>query len=331
MPLLRDGPLTPAVTVRSSVAVEISWALAAAQRPEYQRDNEVLSALYGAAPALEERVRSFWQATPASTCEGHLELLVLAHHGNLLFSDDATVLLARLDDLCRSAPTDLPLLSETAEDRAVVLERLARLRSSRTVRQRYVQLVSDVWSSLRDQWQREGRPAVEAAVAARNDLLAKGLPWQDIVPEGGHFGDLLPRLVNGLRPDEQFAVVPAYFTHKGMVVALPGLVVLGVRTDERGASERARTALLARRLKAVADPTRLTILSTLTARPRTITELATMLSLAQPTVSNHIKVLDEGGLVEKSRNGSRREIRARPDAVGELMSQLHTMLATQSG
>jgi len=325
-PLLHDEPPGPTVVVRPSIPVEIEWALAAAERVEYRSASPALAALYDNTPGLAERVSTFWGKGAGMTCGGHLELLVLAHHGGLLFVDDATILLARLGDLCAAAPTSLPLESEGHDDRAVVLDRLARLRTSPALRRRYVDLITEVWAGLRDGWERDGRPAVEAAVAARRDLVAKGVPWPEVAGKGCDFDGLLARLVDRLGPGDQFAIVPAYFTHRGLLADLPGLVVLGVRTDHYGAGERARTVVLARRLKALADPTRLAILSSLADQPRTITEIAAIFSLAQPTVSNHVKLLDEGGLVARAKSGSRRELLVARDTVEEILDELRLVL-----
>src|ERR1700730_6804369 len=184
MPLLHDEPHGPTVVVRPSIAVEIEWALAAAERIEYRRGNRGLAALYDNSPGLADRVRSFWGDGAGMSCGGHLELIVLAHHGDLLFADDAAELLERLDELCASAPSSLPLASETDADRVVVLDRLARLRSSRALRRRYIALVTEVWAALKDTWERDGRPAVEAAIAARRELVAKGASWSELAGKG---------------------------------------------------------------------------------------------------------------------------------------------------
>lgn len=60
---------------------------------------------------------------------------------------------------------------------------------------------------------------------------------------------------------------------------------------------RATAARLAPILKALADETRLTILLTLTERPRSVVELTEVLDLGQTTVSHHLKALRDTGLV----------------------------------
>jgi DNA-binding transcriptional ArsR family regulator len=260
--------------------------------------------------------------------------MVLAHHGGLLFSTDAEALLERLDHLCATAqftPADLPLLSETPEDRAAVLLRLNRLRQSPELRRHYVALVRDIWDAIRVEWELSGRPAVEEAIAVRRQLQTKGADWHEVARGECDFGGLLDRTVAALGQSGEVVVVPAYFTHKGLLVDLPGLVVVGVRTDTTGAHARARTEALARRLKAVSDPTRLAILNALRSGPRTATEVASAFSLAQPTVSNHVKLLRDAGLVVDVRQGTRRTLVVQHDAVEELITNLHEALSDRNG
>jgi len=54
---------------------------------------------------------------------------------------------------------------------------------------------------------------------------------------------------------------------------------------------------------ALSDPTRLLILCTLSDKPRNVTELSDELNVIQPTISRHLKVLRERGLVYTVRNG----------------------------
>jgi DNA-binding transcriptional ArsR family regulator len=336
MPLIHaDVPSSraPHVAVSASVAVEIEWALASGERQDFRRDHPALEAVYGSRLDLEGRVRSFWGPGESVSCGGFLELMVLAHHGGLLFSTDAEALLDGLEALCAATSAsigDLPLLSETPDDRAAVLLRLARLRDSPERRLRYVALVRDMWDAMRPEWELSGRGAVEVAVAARNGLQAKGADWHEVIRGDCDLGPELERTVAALGPGGTVVVVPAYFTHKGLLVDLPGVVVVGVRTDTTGAHARARTEALARRLKAISDPTRLAILDALTSGPRTVTEIAAAFSLAQPTVSNHVKILRDTGLVVDEREGTRRNLIVQNDVVEELIANLHDALSDRT-
>jgi ArsR family transcriptional regulator len=55
---------------------------------------------------------------------------------------------------------------------------------------------------------------------------------------------------------------------------------------------------------ALADPTRLLLLYALADGPRNVSDLTQELKVPQPTVSRHLKVLREGGLVKATRQGA---------------------------
>jgi DNA-binding transcriptional ArsR family regulator len=59
----------------------------------------------------------------------------------------------------------------------------------------------------------------------------------------------------------------------------------------------------ARQLKALADPTRLSVLQILMASPKHVGELNAVLKLEQSLLSHHLKVLRAAGLVAATRNG----------------------------
>ena len=62
--------------------------------------------------------------------------------------------------------------------------------------------------------------------------------------------------------------------------------------------------LHAQMCQGLADPTRILILYFLADGPRYVTELAEMLNASQPTVSRHLKILRERGLVTATREGN---------------------------
>lgn len=70
---------------------------------------------------------------------------------------------------------------------------------------------------------------------------------------------------------------------------------------------RAQAGLLAAGLKAVADPARIRILSLLRAQPdgeACVCHLTGPLGLKQPTVSHHLRVLLDAGLVRREQRGT---------------------------
>jgi len=56
-------------------------------------------------------------------------------------------------------------------------------------------------------------------------------------------------------------------------------------------------------MKAVSDPNRVKLLKILQARVLCVCEIQALLGIAQPTVSKHLKVLEEAGLVTFKKDG----------------------------
>ena len=67
-------------------------------------------------------------------------------------------------------------------------------------------------------------------------------------------------------------------------------------------------------LRALADPSRRTMLETLSNGPVTVNELAALVPIARPGVSRHLRVLREAGLVDVHQDAQRRiySLRAQP-------------------
>ncbi|MCV9994399.1 metalloregulator ArsR/SmtB family transcription factor [Paeniglutamicibacter sp. ZC-3] len=74
----------------------------------------------------------------------------------------------------------------------------------------------------------------------------------------------------------------------------------------QGALATAEAEALAARFKALADPNRLRILSIVSSSPEAETcvcDLSEPLGLGQPTVSHHLKVMVEAGLLNREKRG----------------------------
>lgn len=71
--------------------------------------------------------------------------------------------------------------------------------------------------------------------------------------------------------------------------------------------ERPQAEQLATLLKAIADPTRLQLISLINASNNAeacVCNLTEPLALTQPTVSHHLKVLTDAGLIEREKRGT---------------------------
>jgi ArsR family transcriptional regulator len=109
----------------------------------------------------------------------------------------------------------------------------------------------------------------------------------------------------------------------GSPVILPMLdcapLLSGAPLDQQSATR------LAARLRVLADPGRLRILSLIQAQPSgeaCVCHLTDALVLAQPTVSHHLRVLFEAGLVDRDRRGSWVYYRTVPGALADIREAL---------
>src|ERR687892_2032079 len=86
--------------------------------------------------------------------------------------------------------------------------------------------------------------------------------------------------------------------------ALPILptICCGPQTEPLAVHERDQ---LAAQFKALADPTRVAIVNCLSAADEVcVCNLTATFDLSQPTISHHLKILREAGLVESTRRGT---------------------------
>src|SRR5580658_720496 len=75
-------------------------------------------------------------------------------------------------------------------------------------------------------------------------------------------------------------------------------------------------------LAALADPTRREIYERVAERPRAVGELARLLPVSRPAVSQHLSVLKAAGLVRERAEGTRRIYHIDPHGLGPLRAWL---------
>jgi DNA-binding transcriptional ArsR family regulator len=78
------------------------------------------------------------------------------------------------------------------------------------------------------------------------------------------------------------------------------------------------TERLTRTFSALTDPTRRAILARLAVSEATVSELMAPFELTQPTISKHLKVLENAGFIERGRDAQRRPCRLVPAALKEI-------------
>jgi ArsR family transcriptional regulator len=85
-------------------------------------------------------------------------------------------------------------------------------------------------------------------------------------------------------------------------------------------------------LKAIADPARLRLLSLVLShegQEACVCDLLPFFDLSQPTISHHLKILHESGLVDREKRGTWVFYKARPDAMAALGSLFTTNLTNE--
>lgn len=99
-------------------------------------------------------------------------------------------------------------------------------------------------------------------------------------------------------------------------VALGPSCCPGIGQAPLGEDEAGRLAALC---KALGDPVRLRLMSIIAASAETcVCDLTGAFAVSAPTISHHLKVLRDNGLVTSERRGTWVYYRARPDTVGLL-------------
>src|SRR5262245_30321128 len=93
----------------------------------------------------------------------------------------------------------------------------------------------------------------------------------------------------------------------------------------RAASRRAQERNIAPMLTALGDGTRRDIVDRLRNGPRTVGDLAQLLPVSRPAVSQHLKVLRDAGVVTETRHGVRHYFALDATAVDALRSHFEGM------
>lgn len=308
-----------------SLACDLSWILSVAVRPHWRPKFPTVSEHLVRREDLAERVRTFWSDAGHDTC--FTEMQVLAHHAGALEETSPPAFWAALEGAIATVPTDIGLESESPDDRVIFLKRLERLKESPALFRSYMDLLREVWEPIDEVWQ----PTIPLLREAGRRVVAElenGRKLGDVMGESCEiFNSKLSDITHRIDSGYPLLVIPCLFFGKSLYLEFPGLTVVGSSFQRNDAAARARTESLARRLKTVADPTRLALLHYLAGTPSTVGDLATSFGLAQPTVSMHVKSLRESGLVRSERKDGRMQLSADPGAVAGMVDELRSVVS----
>ena len=318
------------VTAAPSLACDLSWLLCVAAQPSMQARYPVVAEIFDGREELADRVREFWNDGSQESCFAEMQILAL--HSGAFCETNAEAFWQAIEDAVATVPLDLDIPSETPEDLEVYRARFTRLRNSPELLGAYLELLKDVWAPVDEMWHR-ALPLIDEAGRQVVAQYERGQTLESLIPGGCDIlAERLPGIVSDVESGHsEMLFVPCLFFGRSMYLEFPGLVIIGTGVAKSDVSARAKTESVARRAKAVADPTRLALLHSLASTPSTIGDLAMLFRLAQPTVSMHVKVLRENGLVQAKREGGRLRLSADPAAMEALLADLRGAVLQDAG
>src|SRR5258708_257345 len=317
MPIQSERVPTVSIQVVPSAALELMWVLHGAGA------DHVLEGRFASTEpvrlAFAPTLRSFW----GDGVRGFGEMVVLAERSDSLHDADIHGFFAGAERAAASSAPTPSVLSESHAERTAIENRLAALRADPKVRARYISLLKEVWGAVRVEWEETGRAAV---IAATRD-------WQRQLAEGISFRDLLQRtrlwpgrsdlegLAEAAAAEGRMVLTPGWFFGDIHVVELDGWMYLGrgIQPHSHDADLRHTADHVSKTMKAFADPTRLAILMWLAQKPASVTEVSRQFKLSQPTVSAHVQLLREAGVIEDKPAGRSSLLSVREESVREVL------------
>lgn len=309
MPTYAAGPHCRAVV--PSAPSELAWLLdLLSQTARYaepavaELDGSLLPGIAAIRSQVLDRAQRLWSDGLA----GCPELIPLAELTDCLLSDGNERLFAALDAGRIASGSELELLTESPAERKAILKRLGRLRRDPSLRRNYRTLLVEVWQVATAAWTETGRRAVLDACEA----------WKNRLKSGSRIEALVPPRHPLTRADElgfddlfveraEYVLSPLYFCMSGgHAVDLGTYVHIGVPASDLLPVRKVRdAAFVAYRLRVLSEASRVRVLLELLSAPAGVMEVARALHLSQPTVSGHLKLLRQAGLVQPRRIGAR--------------------------
>ena len=316
MPASSDAPVRP-IRVAPSATLELMWVMHFAEADHEHG---------GAFASLEVVRRSLGRELTSLRQDGMRqysgEMLILAHRSGTLLDLDLDRFFDRLE-AAMVDPAPIPILhTESPDEVRVATDRLASLRSDPARRKRYAEVLRELWAAVEPEWRQEGKAAVIAEAARWTRALAQGLPYRQLL-EAVHLWATRPdidALADRAAEVGDLVLTPCWFGGKIHIIDFDGVFYVGRGMRHRDRSYRHLAAEVSGRIKALADPTRLAILLSLAREPASVTDIAREFQLSQPTVSGHVQVLREAGLLEEKTVGRRAMLSASEDGLRRLFN-----------
>lgn len=322
MPVIGD-PAAPQIRVAPSAPLELMWIMHFVES-SHEHVGEY-SPLEGLRRRLGPELVGFW---PDGIRQYSTDVIVLAHRSGTLLDVDLDRFFDGLDEAIMDRRALPSLRSESADEVKAVAERLAALRTERARRKRYVELLGELWGSMRAEWLDEGRSAATAEAARWARAIEQGTPFRQLLQTTQLWAarPQVDTLADAAAEGGRLILNPCWWGGKIHVIELDGLFYVGRGFRQPELSYRGVAATISASIKTLADPTRLAILLRLAREPATVTELARQFDLSQPTVSAHVQMLREAGLIDEKTVGRSAQLSASEEGVRRLFANAQESL-----
>lgn len=260
-----------------------------------------------------------------------LAAFALAVEGGYVWDDEPTRLLHDLPSLASSLEARLasdqhPTLP--TEQREWLLDP-----ANRGWPEQIAATLIELWTAVEPYWTSQGRAAAEQAAAQVLERFESDGDVLRALPSH-HFAQFesLAAMIRSRAEHGTLWIVPLALASGGgfhLEFERAAALGFGLLAEDVHAKTEQRVHAVARRAKALADPTRLMLLSLLARYPGTrltVGDLARQLNVSQPTVSGHLKTLREAGLIRVERKGNRSLPTVEEEAIRELQDALDAVL-----
>ena len=330
MPALTESAGPRAIKVAASAPLELMWLL-----HNLEADHELIGP-YASQEPIRRRfgpaAKAFW----ADGVRGYTDIVVIAERSDTLLDLDLERFFQRFERTAASDALEPSMLSETPFERKAVAERLHSLKADAGKRAAYGVFLRSVWEAACAEWESTGRAEAVATAERWAARLKTGATHDDIrqLIERKEIWKGRPQydeMVDAAAADGRLVLSPGWFFGEVHLVELDGTVYLGhgIRHADIDEQRRRAAAHASTALKSLADPTRLAILMHLAAEPCSVTELARHLKLSQPTVSGHVQMLREAGLLEEKVTGRSARLSTSGGTVRQFFSAVQDELLSQ--
>ncbi len=322
MPLLSEPGQQP-ISVAPSAPFELMWVAHFAEaRHEHGGEFSSLEPVRQRIGPELTRLRG--DGTPRYSTE----IVVLAHRSGTLLDLDLDRFFAGIDDAIADASPLPSLRSESAEELEVVRTRLQRLQADPEHRKRFVAVLQALWDAVKGEWESQGRPAAVAEAERWRRALAEGTPFRRLL-EASRLWPSRPgveEISDAAAARGDLVLNPCWFGGKIHILELDEAMYLGRGFRHTDVAYRKVAADISANIKALSDPTRLAILLRLARDPASVTEVAKQFQLSQPTVSSHVQVLREAGLIEERTVGRSAMLSASEEGLRRMFSEAEESL-----